>query len=930
MRVLKQERSTWDPPEPHPERRALCIGLSQFGTYESEPPVDAYLELPYAFKRVSDLAEALTGIGYTCTVKSDTELDTAELLGGAVKAAIGMGSNDDVQVVHVISHGHLASSGVYVIGADSDYTDSTRVAGWIEHIEDSPHKGRPHTLFLIDTCHAGAASRLDWLRAAGAGTRAWVIAATPAGALAYDGRFTQAVAKILTRVGTGEIDFYPSEYIPFGYIVEHIRREVERLGGGSQYVCSTPVDGNPAPPFFPNKRKGAAPSLEIAFRDVDIGAKPFADLDVALDDAHFRDRATGHSGLGANVKIGCFSGREYELDMITTWLKGAASGCLRVVTGGAGSGKSALLGIVVCNAHPKLHESTRRLWEHVAVLPGSINGLIAAVHLRERNLSDVLSSLVRQLELPLNSFYPTADEVVTAITALSSIPLIIFDALDEATTQTAILENLLLPLAHAVRPGGEPLCRLLIGMRPWAQFAELQAFAAEDGGLINLDTVPSDRLRAELSDYIRDLLSFAPAFADRRYLPARRILADRIAHSLTEKARERGGEFLASALYTNWLVSQRPDGMVPDEARSIVLNVPFSVPEILELDLTTRTDQTWFRAVLVTLAHSHGAGMPATVIRRLAPIFRQDDNEDSQLGVLSVVEFENVLSQVRFYLRSSPDTDGTTLYRLFHQSLADQLRKADADLDFVFDQLLATAPVGHDGTRRWAAAEPYVVRHAAQHAADACRLDELLHAEAEVLEPILNAVTTPLGRLAAAIYRESADWFGSVDPEYRRDLMALNAARFGASEFALRLADTSGLSKPCYWPRWSTGRDGRSQSRSESSRMQLHRRTTGRDHWRLGSNRTGMGSGHWSTDRRTVARSCGRGDGGGVYDDRRYAGGCYRRRGWNRAGMGSGHRSTDRPAVASCHRSAIESFCRWPIYMGDQRGPVVGSKLGRD
>src|SRR6266568_3293658 len=116
-------------------------------------------------------------------------------------------------------------SGMHVVGADGDWTHATNVAAWVA-----------------------------WLRAADSSTRAWVIAATEPDKLAYEGRFSQAAANVLDRIAIGAIDFYPSEYVPFGDIVEHIRREVARLGGGHQYVTSTPVDGRPAPPFFLNRR----------------------------------------------------------------------------------------------------------------------------------------------------------------------------------------------------------------------------------------------------------------------------------------------------------------------------------------------------------------------------------------------------------------------------------------------------------------------------------------------------------------------------------------------------------------------------------------------------------------------------------------------------------------------------------------------------
>lgn len=784
--------------EPTRKRRALCVGLSVFGDYDGEPPTDSYAELPYAGERTAQLAESLTRLGFSCTTADYANLPTADALGEAVISAIDGGEDGDVQVVHVLSHGHMAPSSVYVVGADADYAAGTSVAAWVAHIEDFPHKPRPDTMFLLDICHAGAAARLEWLRAAGPSTRAWVIAATPGDGLAYDGRFSEAVANVFRQIHTGEIDFYPSEFVPFGHVVEHVRREMVHLGSQNQFVTSTPVDGIAAPPFFPNTRRPAANSSAIAWKTVDAATQPFADLDFGLDEAHFLDRATGHSGLGANIDVGFFTGREMQLEALTAWLEDTGAGSLRVVTGGPGSGKSALLGIIVCAIHPQLRDSTRRLWEHVPAAPRHTTDTLAAIHLRERSLTDALGSLISQLGLLVDDRDPAADDIIVAISALPSPPVIIMDALDEALTQHKIVQDLLLPLAAAVRPDGDDCCRLMVGMRPWEEFADLQQLAKQSGGLIDLDVVPADVLRVELGDYTQDLLSNAPLYAARRHLPIRRKVAQEVADALTEPGRERGGEFLAAALYTNWLLTE-PPGAAVDPA----LRVPRSVPDILELDLATQADNRWLRAVLVTLAYAHGSGMPATVIRRIAPLFLSGSSGDGTR--LTVAEFDLVLRRIRFYLRASPDVDGTTLYRLFHQSLADHLRADDADLGALVDHLLATAPVETDGTRRWDSAEPYVTRHAIQHAADAGRIDELLRVEPQVADRAFNAVKTRQGEVAAAIYRESSERFGFVDLEARRQLLGVNAARYGEDEVVARLLRAPGLPTPEWWPQWSTG-----------------------------------------------------------------------------------------------------------------------------
>ena len=782
------------PSDGHMHRRALCIGLSLFGEHDYEPETAAKDPLPFAAQRVDSVSSALQQLGYECTTADETVLTTADELGAAVTSAIT--SDSDVQVVHVLSHGEQAKSGVHVVGADGNWTRATNVSAWIAEIEDYPDKPRPCTLFLIDTCYAGDAARLSWLAAAGPDTRAWVIAATESGKLAYEGRFSQAVANVITTIVTGETDFYPGEYIPFGDVVEHIRREVARLGGSRQHVTSTPVDGRPTPPFFANCRPPTDERLARVKQDADATVVPFLDLDVALDAAHFLDRAAGHR-FGNQLHVGCFTGRSQELETLAALLDGAIPGSLRVITGEAGSGKSALLGILVCAAHPELRAATEGLWNTMGeIRMPNANPRLVAIHLRERNLSETVAALVRQLHLPISETETDPAALIDSISRHAWPPVIIIDALDEATTQDAIMAQLLVPLVHAARSDGTPACRLIVGMRPWKQFQELRDLAYEQNGVIDLDQVPAERLRSELEAYINDLLSLISY-----PLASRRALKRSLAEALTAPSRERGGEFLAAALYSNWLSDQYPDGVTSQQAKDLIQWVPRNVPDILNLELDTHADDAWLRPILATIAHAHGAGMPATVIIRLARQFHRN----SYPPELMLQEFNRVLIQIRFYLRSSPDTDGTTLYRLFHQGLADHLRTDTADLSSLLDALLATAPVNQDGKRQWESAEPYVHRHAIEHAVDAGRLDELIHFNPNLLESAFNITATPQGRLAAAVYQQSMDSYRSVDPAGRRDLLAFNAARYGASELVERLARAPGLPRPTWWLQWSTG-----------------------------------------------------------------------------------------------------------------------------
>ncbi|MFE7404486.1 WD40 repeat domain-containing protein, partial [Streptomyces sp. NPDC057557] len=95
----------------------------------------------------------------------------------------------------------------------------------------------------------------------------------------------------------------------------------------------------------------------------------------------------------------------------------------------------------------------------------------------------------------------------------------------------------------------------------------------------------------------------------------------------------------------------------------------------------------------------------------------------------------------------------------------------------------------------------------ADHAAAAGRLDTLLHdldylvhATPHLLRHALAYTRTPAGTLLADIYRASADVHATAGPNARRDILAIDAARYQQPAIA------HALSRARPWqPRWATG-----------------------------------------------------------------------------------------------------------------------------
>src|ERR1700733_6244076 len=107
-------------PESAYKGSAICIGLASFRgdiAAEEEPPADALPDLPYAGAVTRDLAAALTDLGFFCAVYTEKELPSTQKLGSCVSGSIASATSE-VHVVHVLSHGHPGSAGVYAVAAE--------------------------------------------------------------------------------------------------------------------------------------------------------------------------------------------------------------------------------------------------------------------------------------------------------------------------------------------------------------------------------------------------------------------------------------------------------------------------------------------------------------------------------------------------------------------------------------------------------------------------------------------------------------------------------------------------------------------------------------------------------------------------------------------------------------------------------------------
>ncbi|MFC8660591.1 hypothetical protein ACFUI0_00025, partial [Streptomyces sp. NPDC057199] len=811
---------------------AQIIGVGTFGSAagdDEELPAGAPQWAPLSFvpEVTSQVAEAVRGLGYAVTTRLDPARDE---LRGVLDDGTGP------RVVHVLSHGYQADRGDFrldMVPADGRIGETTSVSNWASTAQAQ----RRPTLFLLDLCGAGRVARLPThLHEAGRETYAWVIAAADADEEAYDGRFSVAVSQVLKELGHTGLGTDPSRrFVSFSLVARQIAMRLEGAQGRVQTVRATPLDPSadePSLPFFPNPLFVEA--LDQQLRPaVHAPVRDFLDELDPLDARHFADKAGWH-----------FTGRRSQLRRLARWLDDPSDAvpgsAVCVVTGSPGTGKSALLGALVCAAHPLLAEQARHIRERLepACRP-AVHPRIAAVQARQRSANDVVLALAEQLRLtePEGGWSPEA--FVAAVATMRETPTVVVDALDEALDPGAVTYRILLPLAELRRartdgegavPGrpsagrqhaeGLAGCRVVVGMRPWVDFAPLRSHIGHRGLLIDLDGGDPDELQSDLATYLDDVLTGVDGYRGGSARRVREALVKAASKrlALTQRDGERWGEFLVASVFARYLAAEQAAQTV-DEAKDLGGKVPIALPDILELDLSARPNAATARALLVAVAHAKGEGMPAELAYSLAEVFHDASG---------TADFADALAVSLFYLRTGIDTDGTTLYRPFHQGLADYLRAYPYR---PVDRVRRSEPVGHIpaagrvldtllgrpnevSTKQmmWANAAPYLLRHIIQHAQDVSRDREfiidpefLVHADPSSLITALLRYSSEKDEvgLAGVVYRASVREHRSSGPDLRRQYLALDAARYGARGLQRRL--TSVLPAGAWQPRWATG-----------------------------------------------------------------------------------------------------------------------------
>ncbi|MFJ8863842.1 caspase family protein [Streptomyces sp. NPDC102451] len=763
------------PAAPDAVRRALLVaGTARY---------DHHSRLPRVRADIDTVSNIFSSLGYEAGHRLLDE--TCEgFRTGLTDWADAKDRAEDALVLYYSGHGDRDHERHYLLCRDSR---SDRLAGTALATEDVvrivSESGIQRLLLIIDTCYAGQGgvdaarsvardlgARLSTTRAADEHRLVAfsVIAAARSHELAEDGAFADALETAISDPGLG------GHRQPKLYLEQIVDRVNEILAEHSPYQHATwgTLPSGEGFSFIPNPRytpNVPDEGMDLAEQRTWVSPEGRRRREELL--THFGPR--GHGMDASTGTTGSyFTGRSAALTELIDWLDGRSQllGRCAVVTGRGGVGKSSLLGRLVLLADPLLRMALPDV-DHDTKQPRQ--RVHVAVHARHKLLEDVTAGIADAVGLAETD----PERLIAALTVRAEPLVLVVDALDEAGTAAGDVEPHRIAAALLVPLSQLPCIRVLVGARPHVRNALGNEFVSLDldeprwTGEQDIEDFSCRLLLApdgpgSISAYTeataKPVARAISALADRNYLVARLI-----ARPLASRKQP------IDASVPGWKEELPGFRAVPDGSAGPAFRWA------LHEQLRDREDRG--RALLTALAHAEGSGLPAGDIwRATAAALTGDDvtGEDIcwilESASAHIVEDEGL----------SADGQPRSVYRLYHESYAQELRAAAGPgaAEHITAALLATVPVDPaTQTYTWSDADPYVRAHLASHAAGGALLDDL------VLDPsyLLVAETAALHRALGHVRGAEAQAARAAYERCAPMLLARNAAISPAAQLRL-------------------------------------------------------------------------------------------------------------------------------------------------
>jgi hypothetical protein len=590
----------------------------------------------------------------------------------------------DAAVVFVTGHGEVADGSHWLVLRKSERVDlpitGLRTADLIRWLHRKG--GVRHLLLIIDACFAGAAAT-DTIRFDRELPASWLILPSASrDGTATTGALTAAIAGAVEELrgpvgakhGTHRRYFLVSDFVDT--VRSHLQRTYPgqdavplgyRGGMNAEHICL------PNPHYAEPDTVATQPQRhELALPKTDLAT-------------HWAPR---HSGTTTAAGRWLFAGRAELMRALiahTTPDPSAPSSTL-VITGGAGSGKSAVLARLVTLSDPDFVAA----WaDRVAEIPDDLRppvGVVdVAVLATGKYLHEVIGQIGAALEIDGSAADPAVDlnarveacrAQLDARAASGHGTVIVVDALDEAADPVGIAGG----MARLMQGQG---VALVVGVRSPSGPADPLAGSGPQGPLADRieRLTTAERIRVDEDPWWHqdDVRDYAASFL--RHTPgspyqdlARRELAGRLATVIAARV---GRSFLIARLAANAL-TQREDLVDPHDPAWLATldnDVVTAFRADLERVYPDPDDRLAAVELLRAVAFAYGRGLPWGEI--WPAVANAVADRTYKFGDRDVAAL--LASPMSAYLVTDVEDD-TTVYSLFHDALRGTLRERWRDL----------------------------------------------------------------------------------------------------------------------------------------------------------------------------------------------------------------------------------------------------------
>lgn len=642
-------------------RRLVVLGVREYPADDPSYPAsfDAQLEEFRAWWCDPRLGQmAFTPVTPQITTKS-------ECLAVLDQEHLSTAGSEDVLVVYVTGHGARPSSGRhYLRMPDGDdrhpFRTHVRTADLVESLLNSESE---HLLVLVNSCFGNALAE-DVRRAM---------------------KDMDPARRQLDTVGVvtiGDFDDRPHQ-LELKELLAATRNRLTRVAGITtqhltvdQFVQELASAAREKSLLSPTKVYPQRPTLNESLALPNPGYRPSDDVvepsrrDVsatASELAYWLDRASGRTG--SDDPGWYFSGRRALAERIAAFLCDQ-NGSL-IVTGVAGSGKSALLARAVTLTDPKFLADERFASAVAAIeqtAPETIpppRSVHAAVLARNQDSTGVLRAIASAIGAPLADGAPGSDEnerLRRAIaTAAATRPVtVVLDGLDEATSPARLVWEVLGPLANLTSRGHGPLVRFAVGVRSAGDATPGSLLALIDSVLPDTRVIRADESpQGDIAAYVAAILNH-PGGPYKEDDHARHQVANVVAAHVSPSFLD--ARFAARALRARTTAQDVSDG-------SWLATLAKGTVGLLEEDLATLSDSRHALAVLRASAFAYGRGVPwAEVWPAMAEAVLGETIPEADELIARVLD-----GRLSGYLTQDVEDD-RRVYRPVHEGLAADLR----------------------------------------------------------------------------------------------------------------------------------------------------------------------------------------------------------------------------------------------------------------